>query len=92
MNSMIYPDWQSFAYKYRGREQAAFEDLARTLFRKEMGIKEGLFQRVNHKGSETDVVEKDGKIIGFQAKYFTSGIKAGDVIASMRGAKEVHPE
>ena len=89
---MFYPDWQSFAYKYRGREQTAFEDLARTLFRKEMGIECGLFQRVNHKGNETDVVERDGKIIGFQAKYFTNVIKAGDIIASMKGAKESHPE
>ncbi len=91
-NNRFFPDWQSFAYKYRGREQAAFEDLARTLFRKEMGIEGGLFHRVNHKGNETDVVEKDGKIIGFQAKYFTNGIKASDIIASMKGAKESHPE
>lgn len=91
-STMIYPDWQTFAYKYRGREQAAFEDLARTLFRKEMGIECGLFQRVNHKGNETDVVERDGKIFGFQAKYFTNCIKAGDIIASMKGAKESHPE
>ena len=39
MDNQFYPDWQSFAFKYRGREQDAFEDLARTLFRKEMGIK-----------------------------------------------------
>lgn len=89
---MIYPDWQTFAYKYRGREQAAFEDLARTLFRKEMGISGGLFQRVNHKGNETDVIIKEDKVIGFQAKYFTNGIKAGDIIDSMKGAKESHPE
>lgn len=92
MGTMIYPDWQTFAYKYRGREQAAFEDLARTLFRKEMGIRSGLFQRVNHKGNETDVIAKEGKVIGFQAKYFTNGIKAGDIIDSMKGAKESHPE
>lgn len=92
MNSMIYPDWQSFAYKYQGREEDAFEDLARALFRKEMGIKYGLFQRVNHKGNETDVIEKDGKVIGFQSKYFTNGINTKVIIDSMKGAKENHPE
>lgn len=92
MNSMIYPDWQSFAYKYRGREEDAFEDLARALFRKEMGLKYGLFQRVNHKGNETDVIEKDGKVIGFQSKYFTNGINTKVIIDSMKGAKENHPE
>lgn len=92
METMIYPDWQTFAYKYRGREQDAFEDLARALFRKEMGVRGGLFQRVNHKGNETDVVEKEGRVIGFQAKYFTKGIKASDIIDSMIGAKESYPE
>lgn len=86
--SPYYPHWQSFAYKYQGREQSAFENLARNLFRKEMGVKEGLFQRVNHKGNETEVVEKDGKIIGFQAKYFSSSINADDIISSMTAAKE----
>lgn len=91
MDNQFYPDWQSFAFKYRGREQDAFEDLARTLFRKEMGIKFGLFQRVNHKGNETDVIEKDGKVIGFQAKYFEHGIDADNIIHSMKEAKEGNP-
>ena len=51
-------------------------------------MKEGLFQRVNHKGNETEVVEKDGKIIGFQTKYFSSSINADDIISSMTAAKE----
>ena len=88
----LYPDWQTFAYKYCGREEDALEDLARALFRKEMGVEYGLFQRVNHKGNETDIVEKDGNVIGFQSKYFTNSINANLIIASMRGAKESHPE
>lgn len=91
MNDCFYPDWESFAYKYRGREQEALEDLARILLRKELGVKQGLFQRVNHKGNETDVIEKDGKVIGFQAKYFDKGIDANNIIHSMRGAKESNP-
>ena len=91
MDNRFYPDWQSFAFKYRGREQDAFEDLARTLFRKEMGIKFGLFQRVNHKGNETEVVKRDGKVIGFQAKYFEHGIDADNIIHSMKEAKEGNP-
>lgn len=89
---MVYPDWQSFKYKYRGREEEVFEDLARALFRKEMGIKYGLFQRVNHKGNETDVIEKEGKVIGFQSKYFTNGINTRVIIDSIKGAKDSHPE
>jgi hypothetical protein len=89
---MFFPDWTSFAYKYRGREQSAFEDLARTLFRRELGVSYGLFQRVNHKGNETDVVNKDGKIIGFQAKFFKDDIDEDNIIHSMIGAKENNPE
>ena len=91
-NNRIFPNWKSFEYKYRGREQDAFEDLARTLFRKEMGIKYGLFQRINHKGNETDIVEKEGKVCGFQAKFFDKRIDADNIISSMRDAKESHPE
>lgn len=92
MNKRIFPDWKSFEYKYRGREQDAFEDLARALFRKEMGIRYGLFQRINHKGNETDVIEKDNKVGGFQAKFFDNRIDADNIISSMRNAKESHPK
>lgn len=91
MTFRLYPDWQSFAYKYRGREQAAFEDLARTLFRKELGKTVGLFQRINQKGNETQVIEVEGRIIGFQAKYFKDTIDELNIIHSMRGAKEDNP-
>lgn len=64
-----YPSWQTFAFKYQGREQEAFEDLARNLFRKEMGIPTSLPQRVNHKGNETDVVNKGGNVYGFQVDH-----------------------
>lgn len=91
MNYRMFPDWNSFQFKYRGREQDAFEDLARALFRKEFGIKYGLFQRINQKGNETEIIEKDGMICGFQAKYFDHRIDADNIINSMREAKESHP-
>lgn len=87
----LFPNWQSFAYKYQGREQGAFEDLARTLLRKELGIQAGLFQRVNQKGNESQIIEKDDKIIGFQAKFFKDEIDEDNIIHSMRGAKEANP-
>ena len=80
MNNIVYPNWQTFAYKYQGQEEDAFEDLARMLFRKEMGIQYGIFQRINHTGNETDVIEKDGNIIGFQSKYFPAIVDAFAVV------------
>lgn len=92
MNSHQYPSWQTFAFKYQGREEEIFEDLARALFRRELGVTYGLFQRVNQKGNETQVIEKYGKIVGFQAKFFKTEIDEDNIIHSMRGAKENNPQ
>lgn len=87
-----YPTWQTFSYKYQGCEQERFEDLARNLFRKELDIKTGLLQRENQKGNETEVVRKDGKVYGFQAKFFTNRINAKNIIHSMELAKKANPD
>ena len=73
------------------REESAFEDLARTLFKKEMGMAHSLYQRVNHKGNETDVVVKDDMVAGFQAKYFAKRINVDLIVGSMKRAKESNP-
>lgn len=86
-----YPNWQDFAYKNIGRENENFENLARALFKMELGIEWGLFQRINQKGNETAVVEKEGKVIGFQAKYFDNSINAKSILQSMQKAKEENP-
>lgn len=92
MNNHQFPSWKSFEYKNCDREQKAFEDLARALFRRELGVSGGLFQRMSHKGNETCVVEIDGKIIGFQAKFFEKEINADKIIHSMREAKDENPQ
>lgn len=86
-----YPDWKTFAYLYKGQETSQFENLARALFKIELGISQSLPQRVNQKGNETAVVEKEGMIIGFQAKYFEHTINAKSIIESMKKAKEANP-
>lgn len=86
-----YPNWLDFAYKNQGRENESFENLARTLFKMELGIEWGLFQRVNQKGNETAVVKKEGRVIGFQAKYFDHTINTNSIIQSMQKAKEENP-
>ncbi len=50
----------------------------------------GLYQRVNQKGNESQIIEKNGNIIGFQAKFFKSEIDEDNIIHSMRGAKEAN--
>ncbi len=64
------------------------ETLARILFKDKYGLREPLPYFKNHAGNETDVIEKDGEIIGFQAKYFDKGIDASQVIHSLKEARD----
>lgn len=88
-----YPSWEVFAYKYRSEElqRARFEDLARCLFCQRFGIQYGLYQCINHAGNETNVIENNGEVIGFQAKFFKKQIDKTQIIASLKTAKENNP-
>jgi hypothetical protein len=88
-----YPSWDAFAYKCQSEElqRARFEDLARCLFCQRYGIQYGLYQCINHAGNETNVIEKDGDVIGFQAKFFKRQIDKNQIIASLKTAKENNP-
>lgn len=92
MRSM--PTWDSFRYKYQSEElqRVRFEDLARAIFCNRYNIKYGIFQCLNHAGNETDTIEEDGQIIGFQAKYFSNHIDKGNIIKSIETAHSRHPE
>lgn len=92
MRSM--PTWDLFRYKYQSEElqRARFEDLARAIFCYRYDIKFGLFQCFNHAGNETDTIEEDGQIIGFQAKYFSKHIDKDNIIQSIEAAHNRHPE
>ena len=88
-----YPSWNVFAYKYPSEElqRARFEDLARCLFCQRFDIQYGVFQCINHAGNETDVIEKDGEVIGFQAKYFKTQIDKTQIVDSLKTAKKDNP-
>ncbi len=92
MRSM--PTWDSFRYKYQSEvlQRNRFEDLVRAIFCKRYNIRYGIFQCLNHAGNETDTIEENGQIIGFQAKYFSSRIDKNDIISSIKTAHDRHPE
>lgn len=84
---MRYPSWDTFKSNCAETKNKAMESLARILFKDKYGLRESLPYFKNHTGNETDVVEIEGEIIGFQAKYFDNGIDASQVIHSLKEAR-----
>jgi len=82
-------NWKIFDVKYDKREQWAFEQMSYLLFCAEFNNRIGLFRYKNQTGIETEPIEKDGLIYGFQAKYYTTSISQNnaDIINSIQKAK-----
>lgn len=82
-------NWKIFDLKYDKRETWAFEQMSYLLFCTELDNRVGLFRYKNQVGMETEPIEKDGVLYGFQAKYYTSSInyKKQDIIDSIKKAK-----
>lgn len=86
-------NWKIFGVKYDKRENFAFESLSYLLFCAEFDNRIGLFRFKNQTGIETEPIEIDEKIIGFQAKYYGTNISSNkdDLIDSIRKAKQKNP-
>lgn len=83
---MKYPSWDSFIGKNSDDKRRTFEALARFLFREKYNLGDSLPYYKNHPGNETETVEVDGEVIGFQAKYFESEIDAMQIRKSVEKA------
>lgn len=64
---MILADWNVFACKFSGNEQAAFEQFCYLLFCKKYGYEMGISRYFNNPGIETNPIAVDGEAIGWQA-------------------------
>ena len=87
-------NWKKFELKYDKKENWAFEQMAYLLFCSEFNNRIGIFRYKNQAGIETNPIEHDGKLIGFQAKYYTNSISESkdDIIDSIRKAKSKNPK
>jgi hypothetical protein len=87
-------NWNIFDLKYDKREQWAFEEMSYLLFCAELNNRTGLFRYKNQTGIETEPLEKEGEIYGFQAKYYTVPIsgKKSEIISSIKKAKRENPK
>jgi len=83
-------NWNNFAAKFNGKEQSSFEWLCYLLFCEEFGKSTGILRYKNQAGIETEPIQCDGEVIGFQAKYFDTNIannkdKIKDAIEKAKG-------
>ncbi|MBY0380082.1 MAG: hypothetical protein K2P99_06770 [Burkholderiales bacterium] len=86
-------NWNTFKAKFNGYEAAAaFEYLAYQLFCIKYNHPWGIFRYKNQSGVETEPINNNGKLIGFQAKFFESSISAATIIDSMETAKSNNPK
>lgn len=87
-------NWNNFKAKFHDREQTAFERLCYLLFCKEHGKDTGIFRFKNHAGIETDPIEKDGQVIGWQAKFYETRLSEhkDELIQSIDTTSARHPE
>lgn len=86
-------NWNNFKAKFNGKEQKSFEWLCYLLFCNEFKITKGIFRYKNQAGIETEPIEYDGKLIGFQAKFYETKISDNkeDIIDSIKKAKQKNP-
>ena len=88
-------NWNNFRAKFNNQEQGAFERLCYLLFCKEFGKDTGIFRFKNHAGVETNPIKKDGQVIGWQAKFYTTSLSTrnkADFIGSIDTTKTRHPD
>jgi hypothetical protein len=86
-------NWNNFKAKFNNQEQTAFERFCYLLFCKEHGKDTGIFRFKHHAGIETNPIEKDGQVIGWQAKFYDTKLSEHkvDFIQSIDTTKTRHP-
>ena len=67
---MIKPNWDKFKEKFSENPQNNFEWFCYLLFCKEFKKPLGIFRYKNQAAIETNPIEVDGEIIGWQAKFY----------------------
>lgn len=71
-------NWENFKYKNSQNLNKAFEALSYYLFCYEFDKKYGIHRYFNQAGIETDPINYNGEIIGFQAKYYEDTVRLSD--------------
>lgn len=92
-NNMIKPNWNNFKAKFSDNPQNNFEWFCYLLFCKEFNEPVGIFRYKNQSAIETNPIEKEGEIVGWQAKFYDTALSThkNDLINTVIKAKKDYP-
>lgn len=87
-------NWNIFKAKFNGDEDSKFEWLCYLLFCKEYSKPNGILRFKNQTGIETNPIQIDDKIIGWQSKYCDTGMSSIKTrfIDSIKKTSETYPD
>jgi hypothetical protein len=93
LTAMIKPNWDIFRAKFSNNPQDNFEWFCYSLFCREFKEEKGIFRFKNQSAIETEPIEKDGEVVGWQAKFYEVALssKKGALIDTIEMAKRDYP-
>lgn len=93
-NSLIKRDWSIFESNSSGNPQDDFEWFSYLLFCSRYNKKYGVFSYVNHASLESEPIESNGEIVGFQAKYYQNALTKNkdELLKTIEDAKARYPK
>jgi len=91
---MIKPNWGIFRAKFTENPQSNFEWFCYLLFCKEFKQDKGIFRYKNQSAIETNPVEIDNKVIGWQAKFYDTPLSKHkkEILETLENTKRDYPK
>jgi len=90
---MIKPNWDIFKAKFSDNPQENFEWFCYLLFCREFKKEKGIFRFKNQSAIETNPIEQDDEVIGWQAKFYETSLSTnkGELVNCVKKAKRDYP-
>lgn len=90
---MIKPNWDIFKAKFSENPQSNFEWFCYLLFCREFEKKIGIFRYKNQAAIETNPIEINDEVIGWQSKFYDSSLTThkAEILSTINNAKKDYP-
>lgn len=90
---MIKPNWDIFKAKFSENPQYNFEWFCYLLFCKEFNKEFGIFRYINQAGIETDPINVNDNIIGWQSKFYETSLSENkeEILSTIEKSKKYYP-